>query len=97
MPLRLVEYLHAYSASTREEGKLNTKEGWDLFTRCDGVLEVQRLDTNKRFVTDTDALMYVTRKALKGSLRHLRSLMLNGRRKDDKVTLPEFWGRTKKA
>lgn len=64
-------------------------EGWGLFVQ-DQVpprMLLEKLDQDPRFKTDGAAVSFVTRKALKGSKRHLLALYLDGRPADAMVDI----------
>jgi hypothetical protein len=62
---------------THAEDRLNKREGWALFD-ADGTMEIQKTDEKGVFSSDQDAVAYVVDRALRGSIRHLRALFLNG-------------------
>ena len=72
------------------------KEGWDLFTRDDNRLDIERIDTPSDhpelegqddwlFDSDVDAVKHIVKRAGEGSKPHLLALYLDGRCHTDKV------------
>ena len=72
------------------------KEGWDLFTRDDNRLDIERIDSpcefreldgndEPRFEGDDEAVKHIIQRAGAGSKLHLLALYLDGRCHTDKV------------
>ena len=72
------------------------KEGWDLFTRDDNRLDIERIDSpcefreldgkdEPRFEGDDEAVKHIIKRAGEGSKLHLLALYLDGRCHTDKV------------
>lgn len=72
------------------------KEGWDLFTRDDNRLDIERIDApcefreldgndEPRFEGDDEAVKHIIKRAGEGSKLHLLALYLDGRCHTDKV------------
>lgn len=64
--------------------ELSWQEGWTLSGRDDGCWEIQKLDEPdegvREFTSDSEALAFVTEKALAGSALHMLALFLDGRK-----------------
>lgn len=73
---------------TRKHSQAAQKEGWDLFTRSDGLLEIERIDEQPTFKSDKAALEYVYRRAGKGSQLHLLAIHLDRRHVDNETSVP---------
>ena len=61
-------------------------EGWNVFTRSDGFMEIERDDEAQKFNNDEEVLRYVVAKAAAGSRSHLLALWLDGRPAETKYT-----------
>lgn len=80
-------YKRVDHAWTAEDSRLSRKEGWDLFTKDEGVLDIQKLDEMGSLEGDAEAVAFVVVNAMGGSARHARALYLAGRRADSRVFL----------
>jgi hypothetical protein len=72
----IVDHIFSACTWTADDRRAAQKEGWDLFDiDSTGVIEIQRLDTPRKFDSDDAARRYVRRMAANNSMLHMRALL----------------------
>jgi len=61
-------------------GRIAEAEGWCLSERDDGTWQIQKSDAVDRFMTDDEAVAYVTLRARQNGIVHQKALRLDGQR-----------------
>ena len=86
--------LKAMKAWNRFGKPATVNEGWGLFHRSDGFMEIEAIDdlegqpASKPLANDLEAIRHVAEQAIKGSRPHILALYLDGQRGDRRVFVP---------